>query len=49
MTSTPDVGWVVRDPDGNIIDSGPVVVAQAAGELADALKALGHTQKKENG
>lgn len=49
MPDTPQVGWVVRDPDGNIIDSGPVMIAQAAGELADALKALGHNQEKENG
>lgn len=31
------IGWIVTDPDGNIVDSGPVSEAQAAGWLAELI------------
>lgn len=33
-----ELGWVVVDPDGNVVDSGPLVIAQPAflvGEASD--------------
>lgn len=47
--TTPQIGWRVVDKDGNVLQSGGVSFAEAAGDLADALKALGRNQKKENG
>lgn len=32
-----DIGWQVLDPDGNVIDQGPIVVAEMAGEMAEQL------------
>jgi hypothetical protein len=34
---TPEIGWQVVDPEGNVVASGPVVVAEAAGDLAELL------------
>jgi hypothetical protein len=31
------IGWQVVDPDGNVVDSGPVVQAQAAAWVAEYL------------
>jgi len=32
---TPEpIGWIVTDPDGNVVDSGGVSIAQADGKLA---------------
>lgn len=32
---TPEpIGWVVTDPDGNVVDSGGISIAQADGQLA---------------
>jgi hypothetical protein len=42
-----EIGWVVLDPDGNIVDSGPVSEAQAAawvGELIAASKTEGEQE-----
>lgn len=39
----PQIGWQVLDPEGNVIASGPVVVAEMAGEVAEM---LGLTQKE---
>ena len=37
---TADLGWQVLDPDGNVVASGPVVIAEMADEfkqqIADA-------------
>jgi hypothetical protein len=30
-----DVGWQVLDPEGNVVDSGPIVVAEMSGDLAE--------------
>lgn len=38
-TEAIELGWVVTDPDGNVVDSGPLTEAQAAfliGEGGDA-------------
>jgi hypothetical protein len=29
------VGWQVFDAEGNVVDSGPIVVAEMTGELAE--------------
>lgn len=29
------VGWVITDPDGNVVDSGPVSFAHMTSELAE--------------
>jgi hypothetical protein len=34
---TVQIGWQVVDPDGNVIQSGPVVIAEMSGELAEML------------
>jgi hypothetical protein len=31
------VGWQVFDPDGNVVDSGPIVIAEMTGETAELL------------
>lgn len=36
-TDTPTIGWQVLDPEGNVVDSGDVVIAQMTDELAEAL------------
>lgn len=35
-----EVGWVVTDPDGNVVDSGPVSIAKADGRLAELIEQL---------
>ena len=44
MDSNADIGWRVIDRDGNVVDSGPVTVAEMTGEAAEL---LGLTQDKE--
>lgn len=43
--TTPDLdeapGWVVTDPDGNVVDSGPLTVAQAAFQAGEGDNAEG--------
>lgn len=40
--STPDldepIGWVVTDPDGNVVDSGPVTEAHAVAWVGELLQ-----------
>lgn len=38
-----DVGWQVLDPDGNVVDSGPITAAEMSGELAEMLGIEGLT------
>ena len=33
----PEIGWRVLDPDGNVVDSGPVSVAELTSEMKEAL------------
>lgn len=35
------IGWVVTDPDGNVVDSGPLTEAQAAFLIGEASKPEG--------
>ena len=37
------IGWQVLDPDGNVVDSGPVVIAELT---ADAAERLGLTKQE---
>lgn len=37
MAKEISIGWQVVDRDGNVIDSGPVTVAEMAGELMEML------------
>lgn len=32
-----DIGWQVLDPDGNVVASGPIVIAEMTGELIETL------------
>lgn len=32
----PETGWHVLDPDGNVVDSGPPTVLEAAADTGDA-------------
>ena len=32
-----EIGWQVVDPDGNVVASGPVTIAQMTAELMEAL------------
>jgi hypothetical protein len=32
-----EIGWTVTDPDGNIVASGPVTVAEPSAMVAEAL------------
>jgi hypothetical protein len=32
-----EIGWTVTDPDGNVVASGPVTVAEMSGEIAQLL------------
>lgn len=33
MSEQPEIGWRVLDPDGNVVASGPVTVAEMAAEI----------------
>jgi hypothetical protein len=33
----PEIGWQVLDPEGNVVDSGPITIAQFAGDPFDFL------------
>lgn len=35
---TPQIGWVVTDPDGNVVDSGPVTEAKAVAWVGELLQ-----------
>ena len=37
MGDTEKIGWQVLDPNGQVIDSGEVTIARAAGTVAEAL------------
>lgn len=37
MTDTPHIGWQVTDPDGNVIASGPISIAELTTEMVQAL------------
>jgi hypothetical protein len=39
-----ELGWVVTDPDGNVVDSGPLTQAQAAFLIGDATDTEGEQQ-----
>jgi oligoribonuclease (3'-5' exoribonuclease) len=36
-TETIELGWVVTDPDGNVVESGGVSIAKADGRLAEMI------------
>lgn len=42
--SDPQIGWQVIDPDGNVVDSGPIVHAEMTAEIAEM---LGLNQKEQ--
>jgi hypothetical protein len=33
---TMELGWRIVDPDGNIVDSGPITIAEMTSELAES-------------
>lgn len=35
-----EIGWQVLDPEGNVVESGPVVVAEMTAETAEKLGLL---------
>jgi len=37
VEKAPEVGWQVLDPDGNVVASGPVSVAEMTSETREAL------------
>lgn len=37
LTDEPQAGWFVTDPDGNVVDSGPISEAQAAAWISELL------------
>jgi hypothetical protein len=39
-TDTVEVGWMVTDPDGNVVESGGVSIAKADGQLAELIEQL---------
>lgn len=46
-TETIEVGWVVTDPDGNVVESGGVSIAKAdarIGELIDQVRSEGEQE-----
>lgn len=44
---TPEpIGWVVTDPDGNVVDSGGISIAQADGQLAGLIAAAAAAQEE---
>lgn len=47
----PDVeqapGWYVTDPDGNVVASGPVTEAQAAGWVSELLAEAGSSEGEQ--
>ena len=46
MTATiEDIGWQVIDPDGNIVDSGPISVAHMTSEMLQGLQEIIDSQK----
>jgi hypothetical protein len=50
MTSAeepPQVGWQVLDPDGNVVDSGPVTEAKATAWVAEMLAEAARNNEEE--
>jgi hypothetical protein len=37
VTVPTDLGWQIVDPEGNIVDSGPLTIAEMTTELAESL------------
>lgn len=37
MAETAEIGWTITDPDGNVVASGPITVAEMTAELTQAL------------
>jgi hypothetical protein len=41
------IGWIVTDPDGNVVDSGPVSEAEAVAWLGELLAEPARTSEGE--